>query len=428
MNKKPAKPRAPKAPPIKPDFGALIDHAPQGVLVHHNFKPLYANRAFAKLLGYKSPKDILGLPILRPLFTADMWAQAEHEYDELVNKRKSSAVVRMPLIHKKGHEAWVAGTQSGIDWCGAPAVMLSVFDISNQVAVEQTLLRTEQHLRAVLEILPYPIYIARRSDGRLLFVNRKTCLLFQRGASAMLRGTSVDFFVDIKERENLRKLFDSLNDLRDIELKMKNSAGVEFTAELSAIKMEYNGEPSILVALNDISERKALENELLKQASTDALTGIANRRHFITQAELEMSRSRRFARPLSVMMLDVDHFKAINDRYGHGVGDVVLQGVVRRANESLRQSDQLARFGGEEFVAFLPETNLAAAVVVAERTRQHVAERPMIATGQAVSCTVSIGIAEMQENDIGIDDVLRRADEALYRAKQQGRNRVEPAS
>lgn len=410
-----------------PNFEGLVANAAQGILVHHNFKPLYVNRAFAKLLGYKSPKEIMELPILRPLFTADMWAQVEHDYDDLITRRRLSGTIRLPLIDKKGEEAWVAGTQSFIEWDKKPAVQLSVFDINQQVTLEQSLLRTEQHLRSVLEILPYPIYIARRSDGRLLFVNRKTCMLFQRGASAMMRGTSVDFFVNPEEREELRKLFDEMNDIREAEIKMKTSAGQEFMAEFSAIKMEYNGEPSILVALNDISERKSLEAELVKQASTDSLTGIGNRRHFMTQAESEMIRARRFGRPLSVMMLDVDHFKPINDRFGHAVGDAVLQAIVRRALDSLRASDQIGRLGGEEFAALLPETNLAAAAIVADRLRQHLAERPLIVSGKAVPCTISIGVAEMREGDVSIDELLHRADEALYKAKESGRNRVEQA-
>jgi diguanylate cyclase (GGDEF)-like protein/PAS domain S-box-containing protein len=411
-----------------PDFQELVARAAQGILVHRNFKPLFANKAFAALLGYRSPKDILAMPILRPVFSSDLWAQVEHDHDDLAKKRKSAVVLRMPLCRKDGQEVWVAGTQSRVDWGGAPAVQLSVFDISSQVAVEQSLLRSEQHLRSVLEILPYPIYITRRSDGRMLFVNRKTCLLFQRGASALMRGTSVDFFVNPKEREELRKLFDTLPDIRDIEVKMKTSAGREFMAEIAAIAMEYNGAPSILVALNDISERKALELELTRQASTDPLTGIFNRRYFMAQAEQEMRRSRRFTRALSVMMLDIDHFKPINDRHGHAVGDAVLQGVVRRAMESLRQSDQIARLGGEEFAVILPETNLAAATDVAGRLRLHMAERPVIAERAAIPCTVSIGVAELSAGDGSIDDLLRRADEALYRAKQNGRDRVEIAS
>lgn len=431
---KPEKPRKPKKTAALepeaciPDFAQLVANAPQGILVHHNFKPLYVNKAFAKLLGYASAGDILAMPILRPLFADDIWAKVESDYDALVKNRKKADVVRMPLRDIHGLEAWVMGTQNHISWCGKPAVQLSVFDITAQVAVEQNLLRAEQHLRAVLEILPYPIYIARRSDGRLLFVNRKTCLLFQRSASALMRGTSADFFINPAERDDLRKLLEDMQDVRDLEVRMKTSAGSEFIAEFSAIGMEFNGEPANLVALNDISDRKAMEAELVKQASTDSLTGIGNRRYFMFQAEQEMSRARRFSRPFTVMMMDIDHFKPINDRYGHAVGDAVLQAVVRRANDSLRQTDQIGRLGGEEFAAMLPETNIEAAMVVADRLRQHVAERPIIAAGQAVQCSISIGVAELQEHDVSIDDLLRRADEALYQAKAKGRNRVEQAS
>src|SRR5580704_13779266 len=119
----------------QPDFEKLVACAPQGIVVHRNFRPLYANKAFAKLLGYRSPQEILAMPILRPVFSPDYWARMEHDYDELVNKGELQASLRLPLIRKNGHEAWVAGTQGMIDWCGAPAVQLCVFDITPQVAV-----------------------------------------------------------------------------------------------------------------------------------------------------------------------------------------------------------------------------------------------------------------------------------------------------
>jgi diguanylate cyclase (GGDEF)-like protein len=187
-----------------------------------------------------------------------------------------------------------------------------------------------------------------------------------------------------------------------------------------------------LVALNDISQRKQLEAQLFHEASTDALTGVSNRRYFLAQAEQELRRSRRFARDLSVMMFDLDHFKDVNDRFGHAIGDAVLQGVVKTGLESLRQSDQMGRLGGEEFAIILPETSLAAATDVANRLRHHIAERPIIGGGAArrvaVDCTVSIGVAQMTPQDGSIDDLLHRADGALYRAKAGGRNRVEIAA
>ena len=411
----------------RPDFRDLVENSVQGILVHRNFKPLYANEAFAKLFGYGSSKDILAMPIIRPLIPAEMWARAEQEYSDLMHGRKKSVFARLRGIRKDGREIWIAATERCIDWHGTPAAHVSAFDISEQMAVEQAMLENEQHLRAILEVLPYPIYITRHKDGQLLFVNRKTCLLFQKSANQLLHSKSIDFFVDPQEREDLKKLLETLHDIRDVEVKMKTAQGREFTAEVAVIGMEYGGQKALLVALNDISQRKQFEAELFHEASTDALTGISNRRYFMAQAAQELRRSRRFARDLSVMMIDIDHFKAINDQHGHAVGDAVLQGTVKSALESLRQSDSLGRLGGEEFAVILPETGRMAAAEVAERLRQHIAERPMIAERLAVPCTVSVGVAELAPQDGTIDDVLHRADQALYRAKKAGRNRVETA-
>jgi diguanylate cyclase (GGDEF)-like protein/PAS domain S-box-containing protein len=419
-----------------PDFRDLVDNSVQGVLVHSNFKPLYANDAFAELFGYDSAKEIMHLPLIRPLVPAEMWARAEEEYSDLIQGRRNSLITRARGIKKNGQEIWVSLTERRVDWHGTPAVHVSAFDISTQMNVEHSLLKTEQHLRAILEVLPYPIYITRRSDGQLLFVNRKTCLLFQKSAGQLLRGKSIDFFVDPKEREDLATLLETLSDIRDVEVKMKTAQGREFTAEIAAIRIDYGNAPALLVALNDISQRKQLEAELFHEASTDALTGISNRRYFMMQAEQELRRSRRFARDLSVMMIDLDHFKPINDKYGHATGDAVLQGVVKAALESLRQSDFIGRLGGEEFAVILPETGRAAAMEAANRLRQHIAERPIVTGGgsdntgaarTAIACTVSVGVAQFSPQDASIDDLLHRADQALYRAKHTGRDRVEMA-
>jgi diguanylate cyclase (GGDEF)-like protein/PAS domain S-box-containing protein len=432
MKKLPAKAAAPerrvksrRRDEVAPDFGDLVENAVDGILVHRNFRPLYANQAMARLFGYNAVDQLLALPLLRPLIPSDSWARMEQDYDDLVHDRRPSFITRLRALHKDGHEIWLAVTQRVVKWQGEKAVCLTAIDISTQMEVEQNLLETEQHLRSILEILPQPIYIARRSDGQLLYVNRKTCLLFQQRTNQLLKCKSTDFFVDPKERDDLLQLFETLHDIRDVEVKMKTTSGREFTAEMAAIAVDYAGQAGILVALNDVSQRKQLEAELLQQANTDGLTGTSNRRHFLNQAEQEIRRSRRFARPMSVLMMDVDHFKKINDNHGHAVGDAVLQSVVKRALESLRQSDFLGRIGGEEFAVILPETDLNAATEAAERLRVHIAERALVAERAAIPVTTSIGVAQLAATDGTIDDVLHRADTALYRAKHNGRNRVE---
>ena len=314
-----------------PDFRALVDGAVQGVIIHRNFKPLYVNHAFAELFGYAHAREIMAMPLLRALVPNDIWPRLESEYGEMMRGAKQSLVGRSRGVRKDGREIWVAVTMRVIDWQDAPAIMLTAFDITRQVEVEHDMLKNEQRLRAVLEILPYPIYVARRSDGQILFVNRKTCLLFQQSAGQFLRMKSRDLFVDSKDRDSLNQLLDSISDVRDIEVQMKTAHGRIFTAELAAITLDYSGAPAVMVALNDISQRKEMEAELFRQASTDSLTGVSNRRYFQNQAEQEVRRARRFARDMTVMMIDIDHFKAINDEHGHATGDAVIQGVVKRA-------------------------------------------------------------------------------------------------
>jgi diguanylate cyclase (GGDEF)-like protein/PAS domain S-box-containing protein len=407
-----------------PDFRALVDDAVQGVLIHRNFKPLYANSAFAELYGYRSVREILALPLLRSLVPDDIWPRLEIEYDEMMRGARKSIIGRLRGIRKDGREIWVAVTMRVINWQGADAMILTAVDITKQVELEHGMLKNEQKLRAILEILPYPIYVARRSDGQLLFVNRKSCLLFQQSVGQLLRSKSPDFYIDGKDRDSMVKLLESVPDIRDVEVKMKTGQGRNFIAEIAAIPLDYNGSPAVLVALNDVSQRKEMEAELFRQASTDSLTGISNRRYFLNLAEQEMRRARRFARDMTVMMIDIDHFKNTNDTYGHATGDAVLQGVVKRAIESLRQSDSIGRVGGEEFAVLLPETGLAAAYDVADRLRQHMGERPIIADKIAINSTVSIGVAQLGAQDSNMDDLLHRADMALYEAKNTGRNKV----
>ncbi|MGD8910853.1 MAG: diguanylate cyclase [Chromatiales bacterium] len=173
-----------------------------------------------------------------------------------------------------------------------------------------------------------------------------------------------------------------------------------------------------------IEQSQALE-ELELRAHTDSLTGLANRGHFMELAEVEMARAKRYETNYAVLLLDIDHFKAINDKYGHKAGDVVLQELASIMQRTLREVDIIGRIGGEEFAILLPHTDMAMAPEVAERLRQAVAEAE-IPTGFHISLhiTVSIGIAAPVDRYCQIDDILREADAALYAAKHNGRNRI----
>lgn len=168
-----------------------------------------------------------------------------------------------------------------------------------------------------------------------------------------------------------------------------------------------------------------LIHELENLATTDSLTRLHNRRHFLERAEAEFERSRRYQRPLSIFLLDADHFKEINDTYGHETGDQALRLLASICRQNLRQLDVIGRYGGEEFVVFLPETSMAKAMEVAERLRAGVEEIKIdVAGGGSARITVSIGVATATSQTDSIAALINEADRALYEAKRSGRNKV----
>ncbi|WP_051229064.1 GGDEF domain-containing protein [Paludibacterium yongneupense] len=170
-------------------------------------------------------------------------------------------------------------------------------------------------------------------------------------------------------------------------------------------------------------QRDRHESQLYVLATQDCMTGLSNRRHFLEMAELELRHARRYRRPLAVLMLDLDRFKAINDHYGHASGDRVIVDFARQCRAVLRASDQIGRLGGEEFAALLPSSGHAEALIVAERLRGAVEAAIVEAGEKTIAYRVSIGIATLHPQET-LDMLLNRADKQLYLAKQQGRNRI----
>ena len=180
-----------------------------------------------------------------------------------------------------------------------------------------------------------------------------------------------------------------------------------------------------IASYTDITERKKMEEELRMLATTDPLTGVNNRRKFLETSERELARCARYNHPLCLLMLDADHFKLVNDTHGHDVGDKVLKLLSDICVRELRDVDVFGRFGGEEFVAALPETSMETALEVAERLRDCLASTEVtISDGAPLKFTVSIGAAERTKDDKSVHDLLNRADGALYQAKESGRNKV----
>ena len=176
---------------------------------------------------------------------------------------------------------------------------------------------------------------------------------------------------------------------------------------------------------NAMAETLANSRAELEALSThDGLTGLYNHREFHRRLTQEVARFRRYGRPFSLVMLDLDHFKAVNDRYGHQAGDEVLRAIAVLLRAHVRPTEQVARYGGEEFMVLLPETGDRGALVAAERIRGAVAAHPVAIGGRDISVTVSIGVASFPENGESAETLIAAADQAMYAAKHAGRNRV----
>lgn len=179
----------------------------------------------------------------------------------------------------------------------------------------------------------------------------------------------------------------------------------------------------VYITVQDVTDFVIYEEKLATMAKTDGLTGIYNRRYLDQRLQEELDRCQRHGNPLSLLLLDIDHFKKINDTHGHLCGDYALRGIAAELRQNLRRIDILGRYGGEEFCCILPETPLEQAVMLAERCRERIAATPLCCIDRTLTLSTSIGVTGQLPDDT-VDTIIKRADDALYQAKRMGRNRV----
>lgn len=200
-----------------------------------------------------------------------------------------------------------------------------------------------------------------------------------------------------------------------------------FEGRITLLEKNETGHAKVVLVATDVTERVRLFQKVQKQANLDPLTGCFNRRHFLTLADQEIQRSIRYQRPLSLFILDLDHFKEINDQYGHQAGDQVLSALVKLCRRDLRESDILGRYGGEEFIGLMPETSLQQAIQVSERLRGKIEQMQVDTPPGRISVTASFGVAALEKvegEQRKLDMLISKADKALYAAKTSGRNSV----
>jgi diguanylate cyclase (GGDEF)-like protein/PAS domain S-box-containing protein len=293
------------------------------------------------------------------------------------------------------------------------------------------LTESESRLRAMSQA-SHDALVMIDSRGCVTFWNSAAERMFSYSEAEMLGHRLHDFIAQPGDaaaaKEALKKFAESgtgpVFETPVLELEGVRRSGEIFPVELSVAAFEIGGECFAVGSMRDISTRKLAELRLNELATQDELTGLSNRRHFMEQTSTQLRQAHRYGKDFCFMMFDIDHFKRINDNHGHDVGDEVLRQVGQTMRQVLRGTDIFGRVGGEEFAVAMPETDLDAARVVAERLRETFEELRVRTLSEPARFTVSVGIAHLDSAETLLSQLFKRADEALYEAKNRGRNRV----
>ena len=295
----------------------------------------------------------------------------------------------------------------------------------------------EQQLQSIARALPHPIFVIDEFGKYLDVIGGKERSLFHSGkflTGKYLHDVLPENLADSMQQAISAAIADK--GLKTIEYQL-GSSDIKgsppddslktqwFEGRVYPIKDRADEIHSVIFLGINISDRKKLEEQLQELADRDALTGAYNRKHFMQIFDQEFSITKRYKTKLSLLHIDIDNFKAINEKYGHDGGDAVLKRFVNFCEDNLRQSDLFARYDGVEFIVLMQNTPTLGAAIIAERIRATIEEMSVVYGKHTIKFTISIGISLALDTDTNSTAVLNRADNALYLAKKNGRNRIE---
>lgn len=406
----------------------LTDNLP-GMVAYWNrdLRCEFANQAYFEWFG-KTPQEMMGIRI-------------QDLMGETLFKKNEPYILAVLRGERQRFERTLTKIDGSVGYTWAQYIpdrdgdvvrgfFVLVADITELKRTEIALRESETKLKAIIETEPECVKILDR-NGTLLQMNRAGLDMVEADTDAQVLGHQLTEIVAPEYRDAFLAVNDKVihGDTGSLVFEIIGLKGGRRWLDTHAVPMR-NAEGDItgvLAVTRDITAQKKIEQELQEMAQTDFLTGLTNRRHFMLLAEQELSRTLRYGGALSILMLDIDHFKQINDAFGHKYGDVVLQRFAAATRQGLRDIDILGRIGGEEFAVVLPQTDSNQAQEVAERLRLTAADTEVeigSAHGDRLHFTVSIGVASLAGVGVTIDMLLSQADLALYQAKNSGRNRV----
>ena len=404
----------------------LLDHLHDAMFSVENGLIVYANQALATLVDY--PLDeILQQPFTRFVCEADLdrvvsYYQARlrgedvpHEYEFRMRSKQGTAIdVRINV----GVSIAEDGLRTSIG---------TLKDLRETKRTMRDLAKSQRDIESILQNMPDVFY---RTDlqGLVTLMSPSCKEVLGYDADEMIGRPLASFYCTPAEREKiLNALREGNGHARHVEacLRHRDGSGVWISTN-AYMRLDEQGQIIGVEGIaRDISERKEMEDKLTTFARIDDLTQVYNRRHFYEEAEKLLALAQRYQRPAAILMLDLDHFKQINDTYGHRTGDEVLKHFAQVCRKTVRETDIIGRTGGEEFAILLPETDMESAYQLAERVRSSVASATLNFHRSTLSYSASIGVAMKDTETTHIQELLSQADKALYAAKEAGKNCIQ---
>lgn len=403
----------------------LADNAFEAIGVFdENLRCIAANKESAEVLGYE-PDEAIGCHILE-FIANESHAEAARSVD-----RDFSEPYYLTGLRKDGTTFPAEARGKSVLIKGKTYRVASLHDISFREDTKADL-RSSLHEMELIFANTKVGLMFLKGDRKIRRVNQTMAELFGYASPADMRGMSArQLHMSDKTYFEFGKNYVSTlaeGAQLNVEYRMRKKDGTPIWCSLSgqavdtATPIDLN--KGVLWVVVDISARKEEEKRLKRLATTDDLTGALSRKEFFRLAEQILENDKRTMSGPSLLMIDIDHFKKVNDTYGHEVGDTVLRTFAKECRSILRENDLFTRLGGEEFAVFLPSADLGRAIIVAERLRKKIADSTIKTRDTDLRYTISIGTSGVGRQRINLKELLRRADESLYEAKRDGRNRV----
>ena len=406
----------------------LLHLLPAAVLVTQDGAIRFANAASVELLEAPSADSLIGR----------LSGDFVHPIDQVRSSNRIQQVAvpgqagrpnkssEFRIRTARGNLRMVLISSVATEWDGAPAVLMCGLDMTHQSEIEAQLRESEQNFRRLFDSLQ-DVYYRTNAQGVVQHVGPGVRRVLGYEPHEIEGRTAESYYPQSTDRDAFKAAIMEHGEVSDFPGQMVRRDGTVIDISISSHALyDHAGNFAGVEGIyRDVTQRKNLERELQRLATTDMLTGIANRRAFLETAESAYAHSCHSGEPLTLLMLDLDHFKAINDRYGHLEGDRALVAFAQAVKSQLRASDAVGRLGGEEFGVLLPLTTLAEGLEAAHRILQSVRALQLNDdTGQAYRITTSLGVGAFRQSDRSLRDMLDRADQALYLAKHRGRDQI----